>query len=83
MIDINRRNFLFGSAAAAAFAGCATCKLGTRQLKPGAVPVDWDKLFVASDKDGVKWYVVECERHEDKLWAVDESIKFLKSKGRA
>ena len=51
--------------------------------KPGAVPVDWDKLFVASDKDGVKWYVVECERHEDKLWAVDESIKFLKSKGRA
>ena len=54
-----------------------------RPGKPGAVPVDWDKLFVASDKDGVKWYVVECERHEDKLWAVDESIKFLKSKGRA
>ena len=35
MIDINRRNFLFGSAAAAALAGCSTCKTGTRQLKPG------------------------------------------------
>ena len=47
------------------------------------MPVDWDRLFPATDKDGVKWYIVECERHEDKLWAVDESIKFLKSKGRA
>ena len=54
-----------------------------RPGKPGAVPVDWDRLFPATDKDGVKWYIVECERHEDKLWAVDESIKFLKSKGRA
>ena len=35
MIDINRRNFLFGSAAAATLAGCSTCKLGTRKLKPG------------------------------------------------
>ena len=45
--------------------------------------VDWDKLFKVSDANGVKWYVVECEKHEDKLFAIDESFKFLKSKGRA
>ena len=45
--------------------------------------VNWDKLFKVSDADGVKWYVVECEKHEDKLLAIDESFKFLKSKGRA
>ncbi len=53
-----------------------------RPGKPGAVPVAWDKLFPITDKDGVKWYIVECERHEDKLWAIDESFKFLHSKGR-
>ena len=50
--------------------------------KPGAVGVDWDKLFKATDADGVEWYVVECERHSDSLYAVTESFKFLKSKGR-
>ena len=44
--------------------------------------VNWDKLFKTSDADGVKWYVVECEKHEDGLMAIDESFKFLKSKGR-
>ena len=44
--------------------------------------VDWDRLFKASDADGVKWYVVECERHADSLVAIDASFKFLKSKGR-
>ena len=44
--------------------------------------VDWDRLFKASDADGVKWYVVECEKHEDSLMAIDASFKFLKSKGR-
>ena len=44
--------------------------------------VDWDRLFKASDDDGVKWYVVECEKHEDELMAIDASFKFLKSKGR-
>ena len=44
--------------------------------------VDWDRLFKASDADGVKWYVVECEKHEDELMAIDASFKFLKSKGR-
>ena len=51
--------------------------------KPGAKPVPWDELFVASDADGVKWYVVECERHEDTFDAIKPSIEFLKSKGRA
>ena len=44
--------------------------------------VDWDKLFKTTDADGVKWYVVECEKHEDGLFAIDESFKFLRSKGR-
>ena len=34
-MNLNRRNFLFGSAAAAALTGCATDKIGTRKLKPG------------------------------------------------
>ena len=35
MLNLNRRNFLFGSAAAAALAGCTTDKVGARKLKPG------------------------------------------------
>ena len=34
-MNINRRNFLLGSAAAATLAGCATNKMGLRPLKPG------------------------------------------------
>ena len=34
-MDINRRNFLFGSAAAMTLAGCSTAKVGARELKPG------------------------------------------------
>ena len=34
-MNINRRGFLFGSAAAATLAGCATNKMGLRELKPG------------------------------------------------
>ena len=49
----------------------------------GAKGVDWDKLFPITDADGVKWYVVECERHEDTFDAIKPSIEFLKSKGRA
>lgn len=51
--------------------------------KPDATPVAWDRLFPVTDADGVKWYVVECERHEDTLLAITESFKFLRSKGRA
>ena len=34
-MKLNRRNFLFGSAAAATFAGCSTGKMGLRPLAPG------------------------------------------------
>ena len=48
-----------------------------------ATPVDWDALFPVTDKDGVQWYVIECERHfEDINAAVRPSFEFLKSKGR-
>ena len=50
--------------------------------QPGAKGVDWDKLAPVADADGVKWWVVECERHFDGLMPVTESFKFLKSKGR-
>jgi len=49
--------------------------------KPGAKPVDWDGLIPATEKDGVEWYVVECERHFDDLSAVLPSYNFLKAKG--
>ena len=34
-MNINRRGFLLGSAAAATLAGCSTSKIGARELKPG------------------------------------------------
>ena len=34
-MNINRRNFLFGSVAAATLAGCSTDKVGLRDLKGG------------------------------------------------
>ena len=34
-MNINRRGFLLGSAAATTLAGCATAKMGLRELKPG------------------------------------------------
>jgi len=49
--------------------------------KPGATPVDWDGLIPVTEKDGVEWYVVECEKHQDDLSAVLPSYNFLKSKG--
>ena len=51
--------------------------------KPDATPVPWDRLFVASAKNKVEWYVVECERHfDDPNGAVKPSFQFLRSKGR-
>lgn len=49
---------------------------------PGAVGVDWDRLFKATDADKIEWYVVECERHSDSLVAARSSLAFLKMKGR-
>lgn len=50
--------------------------------KQCAVGVDWDKVAAAADADGVKWWVVECERHQDSFDAIKPSFEFLKSKGR-
>lgn len=54
-MKINRRNFLFGSAAALSLAGCATQRTGLRPLKPGerrkaieSVDFSRDKLVAAS-----------------------------------
>lgn len=44
--------------------------------------VDWDKLFVTTDLDGVKWYVVECETNPATLLSITESFAFLHQKGR-
>ena len=44
--------------------------------------VDWKKVAVAADADGVKWWIAECEAHLDSLMPVAESYKFLKSLGR-
>ena len=46
-----------------------------------ATPVDWDALIPVTEKDGVEWYVVECEKHFEDLSAVLPSYNFLKSKG--
>ena len=57
--------------------------------QPGKLPdgtprkgVDWDKLFVTTDLDGVKWYVVECETNPASLLSITESFAFLHQKGR-
>jgi len=49
--------------------------------EPGADPVAWDEIICATEKDGVEWYVVECERHQTDLSAVLPSYEFLKQKG--
>jgi len=49
--------------------------------KPGATPVDWDALVPAAERDGVEWWVVECEQHFEDFSAVLPSYNFLKSKG--
>ena len=48
---------------------------------PGAKGVEWDRLIPVTEKDGVEWYVVECERHAEDLSAVTPSYAFLKAKG--
>ena len=53
------------------------------QPDKNCVGVDWDALFPVADANGVKWHVVECERHFDSLDAIAPSFEFLKAKGRA
>ena len=52
-----------------------------RPGRPGAKPVDWDRLIPVAEKNGTEWWVVECERHFEDLSAVTPSYAFLKSKG--
>ena len=52
-----------------------------RNGKVCATPVDWDALIPVTEKDGVEWYVVECERHFEDLSAVLPSCNFLRAKG--
>ncbi len=47
-----------------------------------AVGVQWKKLITAADADGVQWWVVECERHDNTLDAIKPSFEYLKSIGR-
>ena len=49
--------------------------------EPGAKGVDWDDVIKSTTANGVKWFVVECERHFNSLEAVTPSYAFLKSKG--
>ncbi len=51
-----------------------------RPGEPGAQPVAWDALVKAAAKDGVEWFVIECERHFDDLSAVLPSYDFLRRK---
>jgi len=51
--------------------------------RPGATPVDWDGLLPVTEADGVKWYIVECERHFDDFSAVRPSYEFLRKKFNA
>lgn len=51
--------------------------------QPGTGPkgVDWNRVKKAADADGVKWWVIECERNFDSLKAVAASHQFLKTLG--
>lgn len=49
--------------------------------RPGASRgVDWDAVLAAASADGVKWLVVECEKHCDGLSAAAASIEFLRAR---
>ena len=52
-----------------------------RPGRPGARPVDWDRLIPVTEANGTEWYVIECERHFEDLSAIAPSYAFLKSKG--
>ena len=54
-----------------------------RPGRPGAKPVEWDRVLAAAAANGVEWYIVECERGEDGLGAVRSSFEFLKEKLKA
>ena len=58
-MNINRRHFIFGSAAAMTLAGCSTARTGARPLKPGEkrslAMIGWGTVFYGDDGNG--WVV--------------------------
>ena len=86
-MNLNRRHFLFGSAAATALAGCSTAKIGRRELKPGeklnfamigvGIQGRSDMMpFVKSDKINVVAVCdVDKERAADAKKRIDEGQK--------
>ena len=86
-MNIDRRKFLFGSAAAMAFAGCSTSKVGLRPLKPGEkrtvaiIGMGMQGRFLATEfmrQKNVR-VVAVCDvdkaRREDAARRVDEKYK--------
>ncbi len=53
-----------------------------RPAQPGGRGVDWDKVAAAADRDGIKWWIIECEKHFNSLDVVRQSFAFLHGKGR-
>lgn len=51
--------------------------------KDPKVGVQWDKVFPSLEKNGCKWYVVECESNPASLDAVKGCIAYMKAHGRA
>ena len=86
-MNLNRRNFLLGSAAAATLAGCATSKTGARPLKPGEkrnvamIGIGIQGRFLLSEFLGQKNVRVTCicdcdkTRREDGAKRVDGFYK--------
>ena len=67
-VKINRRSFLFGSAAATALAGCATSRMGARALKPG------EKYRVAMIGYGIQMRTALLPQFLDKKLAANVDV---------
>lgn len=67
-MNINRRNFLFGSAAAFSLAGCATNKVGLRALAPG------EKRTVAMIGYGIQMRTALIPQFLNKKYAANVKI---------
>ena len=65
-MNINRRGFLFGSAAAMTLAGCATSKMGVRERKPG------EKLRAAMIGYGIQMRTALIPQFLDKANSAEE-----------
>ena len=93
-MKLNRRNFLFGSAAAATLAGCATGKMGVRPRKAGE-PINVAMIGVGiqgrtallpqflSQKNAKVAMICDCDktRMEDAVKRVNDYYKNTSCKG--